>query len=395
MKYVTALLACLAVASVNLPAAAAVPMCESDSCLDSPFDDGGATISCNSKCTYNAIHDAVICNAGGFADDDDNIVVAFSDDTDWIVFGFVGDAASGTPFCCDSQTDSSSTAKLKLHLPDSLSAGNYDDEVYLHSDTAYDSCSGASYLYWEELAAVVDLGAYNITVEGSEYGDDLGISSDDHDDQKCGNSYCDKITAVDVKNKFTVKGLGGADDVQVVAGTDGYVAYEGGNGADRLVGSDQENETDTIEGGNGDDLIDGKAGADILTGDEDDDDISGGAGADEIRGEGGDDILRGERGDDYMEGDYGADILYGGDGADTMYGSDYYYPGDENDYLYGGDGDDDLYGQGGHDVLCGQGDGPLGDYLHAGPAADTDYCAEDTDTLFNCDTEDPSCDRFP
>jgi Ca2+-binding RTX toxin-like protein len=118
----------------------------------------------------------------------------------------------------------------------------------------------------------------------------------------------------------------------------------------------------TIAGGNGDDRIFGSDQTDLVT---------GGYGADLLMGFGGDDLLNGKQGRDHIEGGAGNDQLFGGPGADQIDG------GDDHDMLFGSYGSDILTGGAGMDyVVPGNGndelmdifelDGPLREYPDLG-----------------------------
>lgn len=94
----------------------------------------------------------------------------------------------------------------------------------------------------------------------------------------------------------------GEDGLQTIAANTSLVVagelenFDGGPGADRVTGGDEEN------------LLDGGGGNDRL---------SGGDGDDVLRGGGGDDSLDGGEGDDVLDGGQRSDVLTGGDGSDT------------------------------------------------------------------------------
>jgi hypothetical protein len=132
---------------------------------------------------------------------------------------------------------------------------------------------------------------------------------------------------------------------RIVGGSDNGKRYKGElrgtNGADVIVGTDDEDE------------IDGKGGDDILCGGDDDDELEGGSGNDQ---------LLGEAGKDKLESEGGNDILVGGDGNDELEG------GSGNDQLLGEAGKDKLKGEDGNDTLTG---GSEADKFDGGRGADT------------------------
>jgi Ca2+-binding RTX toxin-like protein len=193
----------------------------------------------------------------------------------------------------------------------------------------------------------------------------------------------------------------GADHVDAGAGRD---TVEGGGGADRLIGGDDNDQlfgdtggpvdgvyvvplrfhgadtlhgdagNDYLEGGGRGDVLRGGAGADTLWGDTaadnlaslpaadrslawGDDDLAGGEGNDTLVGGGRDDTLQGGAGDDALRGDessaalegqhHGVDLLDGEAGNDLLVG------GGRGDTLLGGDGHDDLRGDDALAVLAG------------------------------------------
>jgi len=93
-------------------------------------------------------------------------------------------------------------------------------------------------------------------------------------------------------------GLTSTATVEVtVTGVDDGLAMDGGNGADRIIGTAGE---DWLGGGNGDDRLSGHDGHDVL---------DGGNGADFLLGGSGIDRLTGGRGDDRLDGGDGTDLF--------------------------------------------------------------------------------------
>ncbi len=167
------------------------------------------------------------------------------------------------------------------------------------------------------------------------------------------------------------------------------VLIEGGDGDDRLVGSER---SDKIRGGEGDDVLNGKRGDDHLDGGPGNDTLAGGAGADILSGGLGDDVLNGHAGIDMLVESGNSDFhlrpgsltgsgndqhrnveqarLTGGrddnrinasefDGPVTIVGGsgdDVLLGGSADDRLEGGPGNDRLNGRGGNDRLDGQDD---------------------------------------
>jgi Ca2+-binding RTX toxin-like protein len=118
---------------------------------------------------------------------------------------------------------------------------------------------------------------------------------------------------VDTSEVFDVDGAGGNDTFQVndLSGTGvEVVKFSGGDGNDKLDGTNTSTRLEA-EGGTGDDELIGSSVADTL---------SGGNGNDTISGEKGDDIMIGGNGNDTLEWDDGdgSDIISGNAGNDTV-----------------------------------------------------------------------------
>jgi hypothetical protein len=157
----------------------------------------------------------------------------------------------------------------------------------------------------------------------------------------------------------------------------GGIVY-GGDGNDRVIGSDQadaffgEAGRDTLSGGQGDDFLSGGDGADRLTGGDGADTLWGGAQNDRLAGQVGDDVLNGGNGFDAIFGGSGADTLLGGFGNDNLLGET------GNDLIIGNQGVDTLIGGSGNDTLRG---GYHNDRLDGGSGWDVLLGERDNDTL--------------
>lgn len=159
--------------------------------------------------------------------------------------------------------------------------------------------------------------------------------------------------------------LGEIGNLTIARGTD-IENFEGGRGADRVVGNASDNVinghrgNDKLFGRAGDDTLNGGAGADLLVGDKGDDTLIGGNGHDTLKGRFGDNVLLGNGGRDRLIGaNDGADRLDGGHGNDSLSGlggADILIGGVGGDGLFGGRGNDQLYGGAGDDVLRGNRD---------------------------------------
>jgi Ca2+-binding RTX toxin-like protein len=127
------------------------------------------------------------------------------------------------------------------------------------------------------------------------------------------------------------------------------IAISGGNGADTLNGSRNDdtlfglNGNDTLSGGTGNDVLSGANGADLLYGGggndtiyagNDSDYVSAGAGSDWIWGDNGNDITQGGSGNDVLDGGNGNDLVDAGSGNDSIYG------GNGREWIAGGRGND-------------------------------------------------------
>jgi Ca2+-binding RTX toxin-like protein len=154
-----------------------------------------------------------------------------------------------------------------------------------------------------------------------------------------------------------------------VDGGIGDDVIQGNNGADTLLGND---DNDVISGNQGDDSIDGGEGQDSLFGNNSDDTITGGGGNDYLIGDfdssvfvtDGDDDLSGGEGDDTVDGRGGDDVLNGGTGNDTIYGSDgndVIGDGSGRQAIFGGEGNDDITARSGVNGNAGTIQGDAGD----------------------------------
>ena len=112
-----------------------------------------------------------------------------------------------------------------------------------------------------------------------------------------------------------------------------------------IIGSDNPNVTDVLDGTIGNDNIVGLAGNDVLNGLDGNDVISGGEGNDIIDGGAGLDTLNGNGGADTIIGGADADIIRGGEGGDNINGN-----GGADD-IDGGLGDDTIFGGAGNDII--------------------------------------------
>ena len=168
---------------------------------------------------------------------------------------------------------------------------------------------------------------------------------------------------------FTLIGAEDFDFDDTINGDAGGNSLKGGDGKDSLSGMDG---NDMLDGGNGGDTLRGGLGSDVLIGGAGGDAIDGGHGIDTASyngssvgvsvnlqtgmasgGHAKDDVLigienlAGGSGSDTLTGGVGANTLMGADGEDVIHG------GDGNDSLDGGDGNDTLAGGAGADTLTG------------------------------------------
>ena len=111
-----------------------------------------------------------------------------------------------------------------------------------------------------------------------------------------------------INGTVSAYGLGFGDVIIADALSTNAVSFDGGDGADLLIG------------GTRDDLLLGGDGADTLVGGMGDDQLYGGDGNDLILGEAGEDLLLGEDGRDILVGGADFDALLGGDGDDLLIG---------------------------------------------------------------------------
>ena len=161
-----------------------------------------------------------------------------------------------------------------------------------------------------------------------------------------------------------INGLGGNDTIWAKAGND---TINGGGGNDFVHGGEG---NDVITDTEGDDLIWGDGGDDFINAGDGLDQVFGGVGNDTLYGGGGADVIEGGVGDDTIYGDNGAtpslaevsgdDVIAGGEGNDTIYG------GGGNDIIDGGEGNDVIHGGAGLDGMA----GGMGNDLFVMDAAD-------------------------
>lgn len=141
---------------------------------------------------------------------------------------------------------------------------------------------------------------------------------------------------------------------EIIVGTGGADALDGGDGDDQVGGYSGE---DDLNGGAGADVIWAMGGADFVDGQSGDDELHGGGAEDSIFGGTGADNLFGHMGSDLLSGELGDDIAHGGEGNDLIKG------GSGDDALHGGLGDDLIEGGAGNDTLFGgSGDDWIGDF---------------------------------
>lgn len=146
---------------------------------------------------------------------------------------------------------------------------------------------------------------------------------------------------------------------------DDATAWFGGDGADEVTGSAEDDYArlgagdDEAALAGGDDDAWGEAGDDDLAGGAGDDALMGGAGHDTLAGDAGEDALHGDAGDDVILGGAGADLAFGGGGADVLSGFERGAAGDGT--MSGIDGADTLFGGEGEDqLILGPGDTATG-----------------------------------
>lgn len=233
----------------------------------------------------------------------------------------------------------------------------------------------------------------------------------------------------DLVSHINIYAEGGNDSISIRNSVTQTTLLDGGDGNDRIIGSQQR---DAILGGGGNDRIHGRDGNDRIDGGEGNDQVHGGNGDDGLQGGIGDDTLYGDAGNDTILGDPPMpvevaetddegglrlaerahsdtdasalnaelvdsdeaispsfnDVIYGGDGDDVIrsgpghdvvfagQGNDAVSGGAGNDYIEGGDGNDRLSGDSGGDIIFGGaghdslGGGDGNDYLIGGSGHD-------------------------
>lgn len=213
-----------------------------------------------------------------------------------------------------------------------------------------------------------------------------------------------------------ISGNDGNDAIKLSNNVRQYAEIDGGNGHDRLRGS---NQNTVIRGGRGNDAIHGGGGDDLIEGGPGNDRIFGGTGNDVLFGGLGNDRIAGGRGNDYLIGGSGNDGLQGGVGDDWIFGDatneypegaydpiayarEYMNENRGNDVMRGGDGDDFLLAGNGNDrVAGGNGDDVLDggrgrDLLAGGAGSDlirardgaVDYVIADRSDQLQVDRDD-------
>ncbi len=190
------------------------------------------------------------------------------------------------------------------------------------------------------------LGRGNDTAIGGD-GDDF-ITSNDGGDFIDGGAGFDVVSFRNQIDRIVIdlNDTSGASNQGAAAG-DQFVnieQFEGGRGADLLLGDDNDN------------VLLGNAGSDTILGFGGDDVIRSGAGAGLIGGGAGDDMLFDSAGNDTLSGDAGNDTLYASQGDDLLNGgagNDRLFLGLGNDSASGGAGDDVFSTNGGSDRFNG------------------------------------------
>ncbi|OGB01056.1 MAG: hypothetical protein A3E25_15160, partial [Burkholderiales bacterium RIFCSPHIGHO2_12_FULL_69_20] len=234
-------------------------------------------------------------------------------------------------------------------------------------------------------------------LRGEEDGDTLDISAQSAGWTVYGAGGADTLTGgAGADDLYGGSGIdtitGGAGDDLIVAGAGAGGTLRGGDGHDRIFGSDDGHDAvvgagpglgDVIHGDAGDDQIWALGGADQIDAGAGDDFVDAGTGSDTVHGGLGSDRLLGNRGDDliyghypeamlssqslpaddnasdWIDGEWGDDTLHGNGGADHIEG------GWGRDTIHGEAGDDELFqGYGQNGVIS----GGLGDDLLVGSA---------------------------
>ncbi|MCO6453692.1 MAG: CHRD domain-containing protein [Pirellulaceae bacterium] len=167
-----------------------------------------------------------------------------------------------------------------------------------------------------------------------------------------------------------IHGLEGDDNINLSAFTQTALHILGGDGDDTVIGSNQVNVGDLIDGGAGDDALNGGAGDDTLHGGDGNDVIIGGAGNDVGYGGAGNDRFGDPAIADPTANDGGNDQFFGGDGSDTLV----WDPGDGSDLFEGGEGADVMIfnGSGGAEVFTFNAVGTRLEFLRSLGAIDMD-----------------------
>ena len=310
-----------------------------------------------------------------------------------------------------------------VHNTDSIliDGGQLDDHATVSGRFAPGLTSDGDGASEIEIAFALGLGEDTATVKFTNAPDRVTFTSGGIDVGEDGDEDIDLAHAENVE----IDGLSGGDIINAAAflpaSARNILTTYGGDGNDRLVGNDANN--NYLVGGPGDDLLFGRGGSDWFVGGPGNDSMFGGDGRDYFVADpaiDGADFIEGGReldtldyrsrtngitvtlgngladdgepgegdlverveevwsgsGDDVLVGSSGSDYLYGRDGADEIYG------GAGDDALYGEDGADSLFGEDGDDALLA---GPGPDVLTGGPGADRFFAQGGGDIIFNAD----------
>ncbi|MFN0262801.1 LamG-like jellyroll fold domain-containing protein [Tepidamorphus sp. 3E244] len=219
-----------------------------------------------------------------------------------------------------------------------LVGSNFDDQLLGDANNnRLRGASGDDYL--DGAGGSGDRAEYTSAASGVTVDLSANAASDDGDggqdillniEQVSGSLHDDVITGD--SNNNTLIGLAGGDEIH------------GGDGADTIIGDNED--ADFNDGGFG--------GNDRLFGDGGNDTIRGGDGHDEIHGGDNDDTLIGGSGSDRIYGDAGNDTLYSGSnesGSGPASRIDEWIAGPE--LLDGGTGDDNFHYEGGNVIMTG------------------------------------------
>jgi Ca2+-binding RTX toxin-like protein len=236
--------------------------------------------------------------------------------------------------------DDTVTVDADLDIPCRIDGGDGDDSLTgaAANDTliggsgadTLDAGLGSNSMLSDSLDAIVYARFSNnlVFVEGTENSDTITIQRKAQEARKIVvtvNGSQEEFEFLLSSLAISVQGHGGEDSIVVDSDVNAMSLFDGGEGADSIVGGGADDSilggsgNDRIFGGGGNDYIDAGLGDDSAHGDDGNDSLLGGAGADDLHGDDGNDTLKGGAQHDTLSGDAGRDMLFP-DGVDLLRG---------------------------------------------------------------------------